>query len=102
MKNAVIDEYDVSLDEKKRCVIRGIPKISKYHVQVYKTGRIVMDPMVLVPLKNLSEETRSMLISSIKNLQEGKSGGKFNPNEFPELIGEAEKSVSESKTNKIK
>jgi hypothetical protein len=94
MKNAIVDEYDVSLDAKKRCVIRGVPKISKYHVQVYKTGRIVMDPMLLVPLKNLSAETRSMLISSIKNLKEGRAGGKFDPKEFPELIQEAEKSVS--------
>ena len=94
MKNTVLAEYDVSLDTKKRCVIRGVPKISKYHVQVYKSGRIILDPMVLVPLKNLSERTRTMLISSIKNLKEGRSGDKFNPREFPELIDEAEKSVS--------
>jgi hypothetical protein len=96
MKNAVIKEYDVSLDTKKRCVIRGVPRISKYHVQVYNSGRIVMDPMVLVPFKNLSAETRSMLISSINNLKEGRAGDKFDPDEFPELIEKAEKSVAKT------
>ena len=94
MKNNVIKEYKVTLDVKKRCVIRGVPNISEYRVQVFKTGKIVMDPMVLVPLKNLSKGTQSTLISSIINLKKGRSGGKFNPNDFPELIEEAEKSVS--------
>ena len=94
MKNAVIEEYDISLDSKKRCVIRGVPRITKYHVQVYNTGKIIMDPMVLVPLKSLSEKTRSMLVSSMKHLKDGKAGGKFDPNEFPELIDQAEKAVS--------
>jgi len=57
---------------------------------ILKSGRIVMDPMFLVPLKKLSAETRTILISSIKNLKEGRAGDKFNPNEFPELIKEAE------------
>jgi hypothetical protein len=93
MKTTILKEYNVSLDTKKRCVIRGVPSISKYHVQVLDTGRIIMDPMVMVSLKNLSEKTRTMLVSSMINLKEGKVGGVFNPNEFPEIIDKAEKAV---------
>lgn len=85
MKNTVIQEYDVSLDTKKRCVIRGVPTISKYHVQVWKTGKIVMEPRVLVPVSDLSEEAQGRLLETIKNFKAGKVGGTFNPDEFPEI-----------------
>jgi hypothetical protein len=85
MKNAVIQEYDVSLDTKKRCVIRGVPTISKYHVQVWKTGKIVMEPRILAPVSDLSEEAQRRLLESIKNFKEGRVGGTFNPDEFPDI-----------------
>ncbi|MBL8028469.1 MAG: hypothetical protein JNL74_18745 [Fibrobacteres bacterium] len=85
MKNAVVQEYDVSLDNKKRCVIRGIPTISRYHVQVWKTGKIVMEPRILASVEDLSERAQNRLLESIKNFKAGKVGGTFNPKEFPDI-----------------
>ena len=45
------------------------------------------------PIKNISEETHKMLVSSLENFEEGRVGGAFNPNEFPEPVSAAEKSV---------
>ena len=55
-----IKEYDVSLDAKHRCVVRGATA-TKYHAQVFSDGKIVMEPMLLVPLKVLSKLSKKNL-----------------------------------------
>ena len=74
MSKNVLQEYDAKLDNKQRCVIHGIPSFDRYHVKVFSDGKIEMTPRVLVSPEELSENSRRMIYSSIKNMREGKVG----------------------------
>lgn len=73
-----VQEYDAKLDGKRRCVIHGIRSFSRYHVKVFKSGRIEMSPRVLAAPEELSANTLRMIYGSIRALQKGKSGPKVN------------------------
>ena len=74
MKQQIVQEYDVTLDSKKRCTIRGKRRFDTYHVSVYKNGKIVMEPRYVARLDELSEKTLRMIDSSAKSLAKGISG----------------------------
>jgi len=76
MAEELLKEYDVKLDEKKRCVIRGVSSFNRYHIKVYDNGKIEMFPRVLAAPEELSENTLRTLYGSIKNLKKGKAGTK--------------------------
>jgi hypothetical protein len=70
----ILQEYDAKLDNKRRCVIHGIPSFDRYHVKIFNSGKVEMTPRVLARPEDLSEKTLRMIYGSIKNLKEGKVG----------------------------
>jgi hypothetical protein len=74
MAKNILQEYDAKLDDKRRCVIHGIPSFKRYHVKVFNSGKIEMTPRVLAGPDELSENTLRMIYGSIRNLQKGKAG----------------------------
>ena len=90
-KPSVLQEYDASLDSKKRCVIKGLARISRYHVTIMRTGQVILEPRVLAAPEDLSADARSMLLGSIDNLKTGKAGAYFKPEEDPELLSRVRK-----------
>ncbi|MFH0921813.1 MAG: hypothetical protein V1913_15805 [Fibrobacterota bacterium] len=97
MTAKIVKEYDVSLDKKHRCAVRGIDKINKYHVQVFNTGRVVMEPMIMVPVASLSNEAYNMIIESLDNLKDGKVSRAYDQKELAELSEAAEKAANAMK-----
>jgi len=70
----ILQEYDAKLDNKRRCVIHGIPSFDRYHVKVFNSGKVEMTPRVLVSPEELSKNTLRMIYGSIKNFKVGKTG----------------------------
>jgi hypothetical protein len=67
---AVLQQYDVVADAKKRISLRGAT--AKYfHVKAYSNGAFMLEPRVLVPPDALSARTLKMLDQSAANLKKG-------------------------------
>lgn len=67
---AVLQEYDVAADVKKRISLRGAT--AKYfHVRALSNGAYVLEPRVLVPPHTISPRTLKMLDQSAANLKKG-------------------------------
>ena len=88
MKELLLKEYNVELDKKNRMTIRGDLGFNNYHVSVFKSGKIVMEPRYLARLDELSEKTLRMIDESAKNLAKGKSGKPVDFSELKEIIEE--------------
>jgi len=56
----VIEEYDVTLDAKKRVPILFTPKYDRYHVSEFKNGIVVLEPRELV----VPKENRNVTVDS--------------------------------------
>jgi hypothetical protein len=74
MVKNILQEYDAKLDNKRRCVIHGIPSFDRFHVKIFNSGKVEMTPRVLARPEELSKNTLRMIYGSIKNLQDGKAG----------------------------
>jgi len=68
---AVVKEYDVRIDVKKRVTLRGAT-YTNYHVQEYLNGRIVLEPMELVAPFEVSRNTLAMMDSAMENVKNGR------------------------------
>ena len=68
----IIDEYDITLDSRKRVTLKCKPKYSRYHVKIFKSGVVVMVPQKIVVSDDISENTLNMIYSSIRSLNAGK------------------------------
>jgi len=86
MKKNVLEEYDAKLDNKRRCVIRGIAAFDRYHVKVFKSGKIEMTPRVLVSPEELSENSLKMIYDSVRNFKKGVVGPAIDFDEFKEFL----------------
>ncbi len=67
MTEKVVREYDAKLDSKHRCAIHGMPAFNRYHIKVFKNGRIEMTPRILASPDELSENSMKLNNDSIKN-----------------------------------
>jgi hypothetical protein len=67
MAEKVVREYDAKLDSKHRCAIHGIPAFNRYHIKVFKNGRIEMTPRILVAPEEHSENSIKINNDSMKN-----------------------------------
>jgi hypothetical protein len=74
MVKNILQEYEAKLDNKRRCVIHGIPSYDRYHVKIFNSGKVEMTPRVLASPEELSEKTLRMIYSSIRNFKVGKTG----------------------------
>lgn len=68
---AVLQNYDAKIDSRKRVTLRNA-KYEYYNVQELKDGRIIMEPRVLTPPFEVSENTLAMMDSSVRNMKNGK------------------------------
>ena len=69
--STIVLEYDAKMDSKKRLTIRGA-KFDYYNIKEMDDGSIVISPRVLVDPFEISEDTLSMIDSSVKNMKKGK------------------------------
>lgn len=88
MKNEILKEYDVTIDKKRRCTLRGNLGFSNYHVSVFKNGNILMEPRYLARFDELSEKTLKMIDSSAKNLAKGIAGEPIDFSQLKDFIDE--------------
>lgn len=82
----VLQEYDTKLDNKCRCIIHGISSFDRYHVKVFKNGKVEMTPRVLASPEELSENTLRMIYSSAKNFKKGKVGSAVDFEEYKKYL----------------
>jgi len=67
---AVIEDYDVAADAKKRISLRNA-KTKYFHVKALSNGCFLLEPRVLVPPAALSARSLKMLDKSVSNLKKG-------------------------------
>lgn len=71
MPEIIENEYTATIDTKKRLTIRGA-KHSHYAVQVYRDGKIVLNPRILVDPNIIPKSTLKIIDNSVENLKKGK------------------------------
>ena len=71
MADTILKEYDVKLDDKKRVTLRGVLN-SYFNIKIYKTGKIVLSPRILVDPNDIPKSTLKIIDKSAKNLKKGK------------------------------
>jgi DNA-binding transcriptional regulator/RsmH inhibitor MraZ len=71
MPEVLENEYTVSVDAKKRVTIKGA-KFRHYAVQIYKDGKVVLRPRVLVDPNIIPKSTLKIIENSVSNMKKGK------------------------------
>ena len=71
MTDIILKEYDVKLDDKKRVTLRGTLN-SYFNIKIYKTGKIVLSPHILVDPNDIPKSTLKIIDKSAKNMKKGK------------------------------
>ena len=70
MTTAVLKEYDVHLDSKRRVTLRGTTN-DYYAVRLFSDGTVVMEPRVLTHPANVSTKVLRMMDKAVANLKRG-------------------------------
>ena len=65
---AVIENYDVAADAKKRISLRNA-KTKYFHVKAFSNGCYLLEPRILVPPQAISARSLKMLDKSVANLK---------------------------------
>ena len=60
MTDIILKEYDVKLDDKKRVTLRGTLN-SYFNIKIYKTGKIVLSPRILVDPNDIPKSTLKII-----------------------------------------
>ncbi len=71
MSEIIENEYTAVIDNKKRLTIRGA-KHSHYAVQVFKDGKIVLNPRILVDPNIIPKSTLKIIDNSVANMKKDK------------------------------
>ena len=71
MTDIILKEYDVKLDDKKRVTLRGTLN-SYFNIKIYKTGKIVLSPRILVDPNDIPKSILKIIDKSAKNMKKGK------------------------------
>ncbi len=71
MTDIILKEYDVKLDDKKRVTLRGTLN-SYFNIKIYKTGKIVLSPRILVDPNDIPKSILKIIDNSAKNMKKGK------------------------------
>ena len=79
----VTREYVAKIDSKKRLTLRETP-FEYYHVEHYPDGRILLQPRELTEPLRISENTLSMMDTSMENLKNGVTGTAVDLSQFEE------------------
>ena len=88
MATAVLKEYDVHLDAKKRVTLRGTTN-DYYAVRLFSDGTVVMEPRVLTHPANVSAKVLRMMDKAVGNLKRGKVSPVINLGRYSEKAGRA-------------
>ncbi len=70
MTTAVLKEYDVHLDSKKRVTLRGTTS-DYYAVRLFSDGTVMLEPRVLTHPANVSASVLRMMDKAVRNLKRG-------------------------------
>ena len=90
MAEKVLQEYDAKLDSKRRCVIHGITSFDRYHVKIFDSGKVEMNPRVLASPEELSTKTLRMIYGSIRGLKENKAGSAVDFKRYKKYLKDAD------------
>lgn len=80
---AAVKEYDAKVDTKKRITLRNTT-YDYYHVVEFPSGKIELEPRVLVAPFEIAEDTLEMVDSAIENLKRGIASDPIDISEFVE------------------
>lgn len=81
MPEIIENEYTASIDTKKRLTIRGA-KHKHYAVKIFKDGRIVLHPRILVDPNIIPKSTLKIIENSVSNLKKGKVSKPLNLDKY--------------------
>jgi len=81
---AVVEDYDVAADAKRRISLRGA-KTKYFHVKALSNGCFYLEPRVLVPPQAVSARTLKMLEKSAANLKRGLASAPIDLTAFGKL-----------------
>ena len=70
MTTAVLKEYDVHLDSKRRVTLRGTTS-DYYAVRLFSDGTVLLEPRVLTHPANVSAKALRMMDKAVRNLKRG-------------------------------
>ena len=88
MATAVLKEYDVHLDTKRRVTLRGATN-DYYAVRLFADGTVVLAPRVLTHPANVSARALRMMDKSVRNLKRGHVSPTINLSKYTGKTGRA-------------
>jgi hypothetical protein len=71
MTEVVKKEYTTKIDSKNRLTIRGA-KHSFFKVKVFNTGKVILNPQILVDPDEIPSKTLKTIEASVRNYKKGK------------------------------
>ena len=80
---AVLNHYDVTVDDKKRISLRGA-KTKFFHVKALSNGGYLLEPRLLVPPDAISARSLKMLDQSAASLKKGLASAPVDLSAFTE------------------
>jgi hypothetical protein len=81
---AVIEDYDVAADAKRRISLRHA-KTKYFHVKAFSNGAYFLEPRVLVPPHMISARTMKMIEQSAANLKKGRASAPIDFDKLPKI-----------------
>ena len=84
VKSAVVEEYVVTADSKRRISLRG-SKTKYFKVIAFSDGKFVLEPQVLVSRKDIAPRVLKVLNQSAENLKKGLASAPIDLTPFRDL-----------------
>ena len=84
MQAAAVRSYNAKVDSKKRITLRNT--IYEYfHIEEYEDGKIVLEPRELTKPFQISQNSLSMLDSSVDNFKIGNVSAPLSPSSYTDI-----------------
>ncbi|MBO4728296.1 MAG: hypothetical protein J5631_07760 [Spirochaetaceae bacterium] len=84
MSSVALKSYDSKIDSKKRITLRNA-SYEYYHVEEFSDGRIILEPRELSKPFQISQNSLSMMDSSIENYKTGKVSEPIDLTEYGDI-----------------
>ena len=78
-----LKSYDTKVDSRNRLTLRNTP-YEYFHVVEYDDGKITLEPRVLTPPFEVSENTLKMMDASMENMKKGEVSSAIDLADFAE------------------
>jgi hypothetical protein len=88
MTTAVLKEYDVHLDSKRRVTLRGTTS-DYYAVRLFSDGTVMLEPRVLTHPANIPAKVLRMMDKAVRNLKRGNASPAIDLSRYTGKAGRA-------------